>query len=291
MPVARTDAPAAIAGVTSQLVFHTSPLSTKGLLSQQVEDALKALDKANGSATFLKLRAFVSGTGDLRRVQSIVSEYFAEKKLPLPVVTSVRVGSLVQPNAQVVIESISEDKKPTNDGLAFFPARKADSADAAVRALQSAMTSAGSTALRVTCFADSLSEAEAATAALQKLMPKAASVSIQTTRYTLGSGVACEATGQGGPVRSAKLVFTSAQLTAGELQLELQAAFDRIDRAVESLGIKRESAVQLNLYGVNMTVTGQADTIAGATPHSTIWVEGLTSIDATLAVEAIIPAN
>jgi hypothetical protein len=74
-PVGRVDAPAAVAGTTAGLVFHVSPLSNKGLLSQQIEDAIKALDKANGGATFLKLRAFVAGAGDLRRVQTIVNGF------------------------------------------------------------------------------------------------------------------------------------------------------------------------------------------------------------------------
>jgi len=292
MPASRTDAPAAIAGITNQLVFHTSPLSSKGLLSQQVEEALKALDKSNGTATFLKLRAFVSGTGDLRRVQGIVNEYFSEKKMPPPLVTTVQVGSMAQENALVVIESISEDKRPVNErGLTFFSATKAESGFAAVSALQSAMASAGVIPLRATCFADSLAEAEAARAAIQKLMPKAVGVAIQTTRFTRGSGAACEGIGQGGAVKGAKLVFTSAQLTAGDQQSDLHAVFDRIDRAVESFGINRTSAVQLNIYGVNSAVMEQAALLSGKTAHSISWVEGLTSTDATLAVEAIIPAN
>ena len=75
---------------TGKLAFHVSPLSAKGLLTQQVHDALKALDRANGGATFIKLRAFVAGTGDMRRVATIVGEEFADKKIPLPAVTTVQ---------------------------------------------------------------------------------------------------------------------------------------------------------------------------------------------------------
>ncbi|MGH9645888.1 MAG: hypothetical protein ACRD4E_03645, partial [Bryobacteraceae bacterium] len=58
--------PPAMIAESAKLVFHVSPLSAKGLLTQQVHDALKALERANGGATFIKLRAFVAGTGDMR---------------------------------------------------------------------------------------------------------------------------------------------------------------------------------------------------------------------------------
>src|SRR5438067_11424619 len=78
------DPPATVTAETARLVFHVSPLSGKGLLSQQVRDALKALLKTANGATVVKLRAFVAGSGDLRRVPAIVSETFALKHLPLP---------------------------------------------------------------------------------------------------------------------------------------------------------------------------------------------------------------
>ena len=59
------DPPASVTAETARLVFHVSPLSSKGLLSQQVRDALKALLKSTGGATIVKLRAFVAGSGDL----------------------------------------------------------------------------------------------------------------------------------------------------------------------------------------------------------------------------------
>lgn len=292
VPISRAEAPAAIAGATSQLVFHTSPLLSKGLLSKQTEEALKALDKANGSATFLKLRAFVAGNGDLRRVQNIVAEYFLEKKLLVPVVTTVQVGALTQQGAQVVIESISEEKRPIHaNGIAFFPGKEAESSTAAVAALHAAMSSASATALRVTCFADSLAEAEAANAALAKLLPKAAYLSVQRTRYALGSRAACEAIGQGGPLRSPKLVLTGTQLVFGEDPKGLQSALDRIDRAIESFGVRYQQAAQLDLYAVKRDIADRARTLLGNVPHTSSLVEGLTSADATLAIEAAIPAN
>src|SRR5580704_5918706 len=71
--------PMALSAETGRLTFQVSPLSNKGLLSQQSRDALKSLMQANHGGTIVRLRAFVAGTGDMRRVQQIVSEAFAEK--------------------------------------------------------------------------------------------------------------------------------------------------------------------------------------------------------------------
>jgi hypothetical protein len=39
--------PSAVVAETGKLAFHVSPLSAKGLLTQQIHDAIKALDRAN----------------------------------------------------------------------------------------------------------------------------------------------------------------------------------------------------------------------------------------------------
>ena len=284
-PVGRIDAPAAIAGITAQLVFHVSPLSNKGLLSQQIEDAIKALDKANGAATFLKLRAFVAGNGDLRRVQTIVNGLFTDKKLQLPVITTVQVGALPLEGAQVVIESVSEDKKTVNPaGLAFFPLVESATGATAVAALQTAIGSANP--LRVTCFADSMAEAEAARAAATKAFPKISGVFVQSTRYTLGSRAACEGIAQGGPVQSPKLVFAAAQLTFGEQDADLALAFDRLDKTLEPMNVKRSDAALVNAYATSRAIADKARSRAAA-----VFIEGLPGQDATLAVEAVIPSK
>src|ERR1035441_1901634 len=61
--------PGAVTGETRRLTFHVTPLSARGLLSAQVRDALKALTRETGSNPVLKIRAFVAGSGDLRRVR------------------------------------------------------------------------------------------------------------------------------------------------------------------------------------------------------------------------------
>jgi len=287
IPLARVDTPAAVVGITSQLVFHVSPLSDKGLLSQQIEDAIKALDKANGGATFLKLRAFVAGAGDLRRVQTIVNGLFTEKKLPLPAITTIQIGALPLEGAQVVIESISEEKKPVNSaGLRFVAAVEAVSGPEAVAALQTAL--AGALALRVTCFADSLGEAEAARSAAAKAFPKVSGVFVQSTRYTLGSRAAVEGVGQGGPVQSPKLILAAAQVSFGEQDTDLSMAFERVEKVLEPLLVKRSDAVLVNAYGVSRAIADKARALGA---HSSVFIEGLPSQDATLAVEAVIPAK
>src|SRR5437660_84329 len=72
--------PAAIAGDPRHFTFHTTPLSGKGLLSAQIRDALKALSHETGGAPVIHIRAFVAGSGDLRRVRDLVSETFNDHK-------------------------------------------------------------------------------------------------------------------------------------------------------------------------------------------------------------------
>src|SRR5262245_29875337 len=81
--------PSAVTGDTRRLTFRVTQLSAKGLLSQQVRDALKAVDRDSGNETVLKIRAFVAGSGDVRRVRDLVSEAFTDRRQPLPVLSLV----------------------------------------------------------------------------------------------------------------------------------------------------------------------------------------------------------
>ena len=95
-------------------------------MSQQVRDALKALARLNHGATIVKVRAFVAGSGDLRRVKDIVAEEFTERKQPLPAVSTIQVGLLPLPGAQVVIEGDFVGKEGSESGWSgvFFRYRK-----------------------------------------------------------------------------------------------------------------------------------------------------------------------
>ena len=118
--------PAAVTGETRRLTFHVTPLSARGLLSAQVRDALKALTRETGGNPVLKIRAFVAGSGDLRRVRDLVSEVFTDRKLPLPALSLIQSGGLPLEGAQVVLEAIAAGKKevkPARPGLPVRPRR------------------------------------------------------------------------------------------------------------------------------------------------------------------------
>ena len=206
------DPPAIIKAEVGRMVFHNSPLTNKGLLSQQVREAIKAIWRVNHGATVVKLRALVAGTGDLRRVQAIVSELFSEKKLPLPVLSVVQVGALPLDASQVVLEAISVVKtKPVNPwGLAFISGKGVVAplnperanfpvlplAERSVADLKTALTGIGlasADVLRVTCFQSSLDDVAAVQAAVSREFPAAVIAYAQTERSPSSHVVECEA--------------------------------------------------------------------------------------------------
>ena len=205
------DPPNVIKAEVGRMVFHTAPLSGKGLLSQQVRDAVKAIWRVNQGASVVKLRALVAGTGDLRRVQVIVSEMFAEKHLPLPVLSVVQVGVLPMEGAQVVLEATSLAKKTVNPhGLAFISgkgATKAISADQpstpmmplaekSVADLKTALQGvglAGADVQRVTCFQSALDDMPQVQGLVAREFPSAVLTFAQTERAPSIHVVECEA--------------------------------------------------------------------------------------------------
>jgi enamine deaminase RidA (YjgF/YER057c/UK114 family) len=317
----RVDPPGAVLAATERLVFHTSPLSSRGLLSEQVRDALKALDKANGGAVFLKLRAFVAGTGDMRRVAAIVTEEFTDKKWPLPAITTVLVGGLPLENAQVVIEAVSEEKsKSVNPGgLAFLSAQEGATAEEAVAKFGAALKAAGAEAARITCFSESMQGAEAARLAAAKAFPRVPGAFMQLTRYNLAPRVACEGIGRLprraaagirrveapglGPaaaviVARPKLVFTAAQLAFRDGEEDIRLAYQRLARTIQDLGVSYDDVVASHVYSlsgeIEERVTGmQQDFVSAAAPpaRSAQVLEGLPSLDATAAVEIVAVAR
>ena len=203
------DLPAAVEGDTRRLTFHVTPLSSKGLLSRQVRDALSALTREAKGGTILKIRAFVAGSGDGRRVRDIVSEVFTDRKQPLPVLSLVQAGGLPE-EAQVVLEAIAEGKKEVNpQGLAFIAAQTVSAgsptapvaplAGKSLEALRLAVKSAGSEAadvLRVSCFLSSLDEVAAIRKLVEQEYPGTAADFVQTQRASAQSLAACEGGGK-----------------------------------------------------------------------------------------------
>jgi len=231
----------------------------------------------------------------------------------VPAITTVLVGALPVENAQVVIESISEDKKNNLNpaGLAFV------SAQPSVAQLEKVMQAAGAVALRVNCFADSLAAADEARKAAAKTFPSAAGTFVQATRAGIGSRVACEGVGRlpgrsaapGAPlverlagedsdrsaavlVRLPKVVFTSAQMAFVEQNSGIQQAYERLGRAIQAAHITAGEVLFTNRY----SVVGLGESTAPAPTENrpgrtSVVVEGLPALDANLAVEIVAAVN
>jgi enamine deaminase RidA (YjgF/YER057c/UK114 family) len=274
--------PSAVIAETSKLTFHVSPLSAKGLLTQQVRDALKALDRANNGGTIVKLRAFVAGTGDMRRVAAIVSEDFSEKKISLPVVTTMQVGALPLEGAQVAIESISVDKKTVNpNGVAFFPAQRPGELAASAKAQEA-------TLVQVTCFVP-----DARVPITQ--FPGIPVNLVQPTRLAMEAEISCEGVGrlQKAGKSPAKLVFTGIQMAFGDQDQGLRLAYGRLGRALETVKARAADSLVLNIYSLNRNTAEKAAALvpeflgSKAPVYTTRVVEGLPSLDATVAIELV----
>ena len=170
------DPPQAIVAPADRLVFHVSPLSNKGLLSQQIKDAIKALWNTSKGAQIVKIRAFVAGSGDMRRVPMLVSDMFTDKKMALPAVSVIQVGSLPLDGAQVVLESTAVDKKVANpNGIAFVAGFKPGVSAGEPRA--------------ITCFMNSLDKAGDLRTQLLTAYPRVALNFVQLRRDTVGECV------------------------------------------------------------------------------------------------------
>lgn len=263
------DPPMVTAGETGRLVFHKAPLSAKGLLSQQTRDALKAILKANGGAQVIHLRAFVAGSGDLRRVPQIVSEVFTAKKMPLPSVSVLLVGGLPLEDAQVAIESVSVGKKEANpDGLSFADASQLS----------------GAVLLQVTCFVSSLDNA----GVIAARFPGAPVTVVQTQRAPVRTGEICEAVGRGGNVKAPRLAFTGTQVAFGADEKAAALAFQRLDRELAAAGSEVSDIIQTNVYSLSER-TGELARRIRTTPGPIFVVpsEGVASLDGAFAVDAI----
>ena len=303
------DPPDAVIAEPGRLSFQVSPLSDKGLLSQQVHDALKALARLNHGVPFVKLRAFVAGSGDLRRVKDIVAEDLTDKKQPLPAVTTIQVGALPLPGAQVVIEAVSSEKKVMNpSGIAFVPATGSPNAAGAVAQMGSAISSAGvkaSDVLRVTCFMSSLADADAARSAVAMAFPAAAANFVQMQRLGLERQVLCEATarlttapgalqtGSGAAlINSPKIVLTSTQLVFRDQDSDFRLAYQRLAKTMGPLGATFKDVFWTGNYALTLPNAAMIEKLQWEVldrthpPASTaLQIEGLPSTDATGAIE------
>ena len=277
------DPPMVAMGETRRLIFHVSPLSAKGLLSQQTREALKAILKANGGAPVVHIRAFVAGSGDLRRVPQIVSEVFTEKKLPLPSVSVVLAGGLPLENAQVVLEAVSQAKKGSESGWADV--RR--SADCGVARKVSGST--GVAAWRGDCAESQLfRQRNRHFRSDRRALSLGGRGLVQTQRAPLRSEASCEAVGRGGNIRAAKLAFTGTQVAFGVDEKAAKVAFQRIDRDLGSAAVESADIIATNIYPLSVRIGELAGKVRSTSGTVTVIpFEGIASVDGSFAIDAV----
>jgi enamine deaminase RidA (YjgF/YER057c/UK114 family) len=313
VPPKQIEMPAAVNAETARIGFEIAPVSTRGLLSQQTREALRALLRGNRGATVVKLRAFVAGSGDLRRIGDITGEVFAERHLPMPALTVVQVGALPLDGQQVLIESTEMERTSVNpNGLAFVAGQAADNLAQALDRVRAAMQAVGSgpnDVLRVSCFVSSLDQESASIPRVSSEFPQAAVLVVQMQRAPVRPGAECEAVvrlhtspkqplqsldaGQIALVGAPKLVITGAQLGFGAQENDIKLVFERLGRVLANFQSGFDRIAVSSLY---LTNAGLAEKIRavrsrfylGNTPASTLLpFEGLPSIDASFAADLI----
>ena len=288
--------PGAVAGSPRRLAFHVTPLSGKGLLTHQVREALRTLSHDSGSETVLKIRAFVAGSGDVRRVRDLVSEEFSARKQPLPVLTLVRAGGLPLEGAQVVLEAVTESRKDLNPhGLAFFSPQLAASDNPldpvaplvrkSLAQLAQGLNAAGlapQSVLRVTCFVSSLADVAATRSLVDNEYPHAALNYVQTQRSPGTALAACEAVArlasapssplrflnpQGLPreagqasvalINAPEVVLTGAQVSFGYQLPDTRLAFDRLKKDLTQAGASLAQVAVAGYYPLSPEIADQ----------------------------------
>jgi enamine deaminase RidA (YjgF/YER057c/UK114 family) len=319
------DPPMAVVAETRALTFQVSPLSTKGLLSQQTRDAIKALIKMNSGGTILRIRAFVAGTGDMRRVPAIVSETLTEKKMALPAVSLVQAGGLTLEGAQVVLEATSMSRHESNPNgiviaggqLASLPDPLAPVLPLAQQSLANmdkALNGVGGDVLRVTCFTSSRDDAPKLQTLVSSRYPQAAVNVVTMQRASAHTMVECEGIarlakphsasleflndGQAAAVSAPKIVLTGTQMAFGFDDKDARLAFQRLSRALEPLGTSLRESASVNFYPLSNGIGDQVRKIgteffdAQHNPATTMLpVEGLPSMGASFAVDVAAVIN
>ena len=314
--------PVAVAVETGRLAFQVTPLSPRGLLSQQTRDVLRTLLRAN-HGTIVKIRAFVAGSGDMRRVGELVGEMFTEKRLALPALSVIQVGALPQEGAQVVLETTEADRKVVNpNGVAFFSGQAAPSVAQSLEKLTRALGAGGmqpADALRVTCFVSALDEQRDTQQLMTASFPGAALNYVQMQREPVAPVAECEAVArlrspvsqsvsfQNPPglepaanysqialVTSPQLVITGTQLAFGNQESDMKLAFDRMERALSASKTRLNRVVMSHVYVTSSRLNDRVRAVRARyynnehPPASTMLpFEGLPSLDAPFGVDVI----
>lgn len=287
------DPPPALTADPARLVFDVAPLTTKGLLSQQVRDQTKWILSRYGRTRVIKIRAFVAGSGDLRRVQSVAAEMFSEKRMSLPVFSVVLVGALPVTGAQVQMEITAEDRKAVNPaGLAFIAgqlvegepgtAKVAALARESMTRVRSAMEAAGAQAARrVTCFVSNIEGAAEMRQSAASMFPKIPFTLVQAQRAFARPLAECEAVASlarppaapvvrinppGLPaanryshavaVNSPRLVFAGAQMAFNFEDADAKLAYERLEKTLASAGSSMKRTIMIRAYPLSPKLAG-----------------------------------
>jgi enamine deaminase RidA (YjgF/YER057c/UK114 family) len=287
------DPPSAVTAETARISFLVSPLSARGLLSQQVRDALKALSHSAGSSSIVKLRAFVAGSGDMRRVQAIVSETFTDRRQPLPALSVVQVGGLPLEGAQVELEATLVGKKDLNpNGLVFIAGQQASSpkplepvaplVEKALAGLRLALRGSGSQPediLRGTCFLSSLDGFGKVRDLVASEYRGAAWNFVQVQRAPYNSVAECEAVArsrvkiekplellnpEGLPkspnysqialVGAPRVAITGTQVAFGAQDADVRLAFGRLEKALAAAGSSIKEVAWSSVYPLSGSI-------------------------------------
>ncbi|HLH00590.1 MAG TPA: Rid family hydrolase [Bryobacteraceae bacterium] len=314
--------PNSVVADTDKLSFEVTPLSAKGLLSQQTRETLKNLLHSS-RGTIVKLRAFVAGSGDLRRVTELTAEMFTEKHQPLPALSVLQVGGLPLAGAQIVMEATEMEKRVVNpNGIAFISGQSASSISQSLEHLKTALRGAGlepSDTLRITCFVSSLDDEKSGHLLMSGNFPNAAVNYVQMQREQVTPAAECEAVArlrsapskavnflnpagldkspnysQVALVNSPKLVITGTQLAFGDQENDLKLAFERLEKSLAGSGGSFSGLVMSHVY---LTSSGIANKVRSVRtgyynreqpPASTMLpFEALPSLDAQMGLDAI----
>ncbi len=191
--------------------------------------------------------------------------------------------------AQVVIESISADKKTLNpNGVAFFPAQHISELAASAKAQETEL-------IEATCFVPDISQVASARAELTAVFPGVTANFVQLTRLPVDPQTSCEGVGRlQKPGKSpAKLVFTAIQMSFGDQEKDLRLAYGRLGRVLETTKAGYAGSQMMRIYSLNRSAADKAAALGpeymgrSARPASVQVVEGLPSLDATVALELI----
>jgi len=312
--------PAAVTAGVTRLTFGVAPVSTDGLLTNQLRNSIRALLSSRNRARFVHLRAFVAGSGDSRRVQEVVSEVFQNRHRPLPSLSVIQVGALPYDGAQLVLEYVTEERREQNPyGIALVSSGAVEASsqtlesaplvEKALERIRSEFASLGRDppeVLRATCYCSTLADGTEVRRAMLAAFPGADVNPVEMRRgYARGSAT-CEAVvrlaGPAHPLKSPRgavlgpgpATFTGAQLGFRTEDSDIRLAFERLGRVLEESGTSLDQVVKWNIFPLSLALAERVhdlglELLDRSEPPVTVLVEteGLPSLDASFAVDMV----